>query len=454
MKFPRTSGAALYWASQRLRGRGDVHSRLRQLRHVQTLSPAEVAEFQFEKLRDLLEHAARTVPYYRQLFGQWGFRPSEMQSGVDLAAIPMLTRETLLAEQSSLLSEEADVNTLQRNFSSGSTGARAEFAQDLEFRMWMRAHQLRTYEWCEGWRLGEPFMLLWGSEIYWKFKHVADSFENFLTNRRELNTFRLDASAIDGFLDRLVAFQPVLVSTYSNAMQLIVRRAVDRGLVVPSLRAVQGTSEPLPPALRSMIEETFGCAIYDKYGMRETNIVSHESPCHDGMLIQSENVYVEIVREDGQPAAPGEVGNVVVTVLNNWAMPLIRYRTSDLASFIAGPSASGLPYPRMTSVAGRQQDLIVTPSGGHVDAYLFSYLLMRFPEIHWFQVEQVALDRLLIRLYCPTGLDAETAYAIRDRIATHADPGFQVDLQLLDAMPYSQTGKFRLCVSNFGSEGR
>lgn len=120
---------------------------------------------------------------------------------------------------------------------------------------------------------------------------MIDRCENLLTNRRELNTFQLDDAAVNGFLDRLVTFRPVLVSTYSNAMQLIARRAAERGLELPSLRAVQGTSEPLPPALRSMVETTFGCATYDKYGMRETNIVSHESSARDGMLIQSENVW-------------------------------------------------------------------------------------------------------------------------------------------------------------------
>lgn len=169
MKFPRSSGAGLYWWSQRLRGRRGVRERLELLRRVQTLTRSEVDDLQLEKLRDLLTHAGRTVPYYRRIFDEHGFDPARLQDTAGLADLPVLTRGVLLSDQDSLLSREADASTLQRNFSSGSTGTRAEFIQDLDFRMWMRTHQLRTYEWCEGWRLGEPFMLLWGSEIYWKF---------------------------------------------------------------------------------------------------------------------------------------------------------------------------------------------------------------------------------------------------------------------------------------------
>lgn len=447
MKIPRASGAGLYWFGQRLRGRGAVRSRLELLRHTQTLDAGELADLQQEKLRDLISHACATVPYYRDAFHDLGLAPADVSTIEDLAKLPLLTRDVLLANQAELLSSEADHATLQVNHSSGSTGQRAQFVQDLDFRSWMRAHQLRTYEWCAGWQLGEPFVLLWGSEIYWSLKQGVDRLENLVSNRREFNSFVLSPELIDRFLDRLVDFGPSLISTYSNAMHLIARRAEERDVRVPALRAIQGTSEPLPPALRTRIEEALGCTTYDKYGMRETNIVSHEGPARDGMLIQAENVVVEILGEDGSPCADGEVGNVVVTTLNNRSMPLIRYRTSDRAAFVAGRSSDGLPFPRMTSVAGREQDLIVSPRGDRIDAYLFSYLFMRLDDVHWFQVHQNRVDALRLRLYCPGGLSDRSRKVILERIPTHTGFDFRLDLEVLDRMPESPTGKYRLCVS-------
>ncbi|MFI5758510.1 phenylacetate--CoA ligase family protein [Streptomyces sp. NPDC051569] len=448
MPVPRRLAESLYWQEQRLRGRGPVRERLAQLRSHQERTPAEIAELQFEKLRTTFLHAYRTVPYYRRVMDERGIR--DLDSPEDLRKLPLLTRDVLIREQDQLVSDEADRKTLQTNYSSGSTGRRAEFKQDLDFRQWMRAHQLRTYEWCEGWQLGDPFVLLWGSEIYWSFKQLFDRAENLLTNRREFNTFHLSPELISAVLDQLVRYQPKLISTYSNAMHLIAKEAESRNIRIPGLRAVQGTSEPLPPALRATIGRVLDCEVYDKYGMRETNIIAHEQPGGGPMMIQAENVFVEFLDEQGEPCGDGQTGRMVVTTLNNRAMPLLRYETSDLAAPLPRAADATLPYPAMTSVAGRLQDLIVTPAGGHVDAYLFSYLFMRFPEVHWFQVLQRHPERLLVKVYAPGGLRKETARTLVERIHHHTGFAFAVEFETLDRMPESSTGKFRLCVSELG----
>ena len=450
MAIPSSVAGSLYWWQQRMRGRGGVRERLAWLRANSERSASELAELQLGKLRDIVAHARRTVPFYQQAMSAAGL--TELTSPTDLAKLPLLTRDVLIRRQADLVSSEADTATLQRNYSSGSTGRRAEFQQDLDFRLWMRAHQLRTYEWCGDWRLGEPFVLLWGSEIYWSMKRWLDRLDNALSNRREFNTFRLSPGLIDAVLDKLVAFDPVLISSYSNAIHLIAKRAAQRGIKVGRLRSVQNTSEPMPPELRQAVTDTCGCVVYDKYGMRETNIISHESPDHDGMLIQAENVFVEILDENDQPCPVGTPGRVVVTTLNNRSMPLIRYETSDLASLLA-PSLTS-PFPRMSHVAGRLQDLIVTPAGDRVDAYLFSYLLMRFPEVHWFQVVQPELDRLLMHIYAPDGLTTATTSEITERIRYHTGFPFRVDFDLCREMPESATGKFRLAVSELSAADR
>lgn len=452
MHIPRRAAQSAYWRSQSLRGRSAVARRLDELRANQELSATAVETRQFEKLQEVVAHAYRTVPYYRKVMDERGI--TEITTPEDLRKLPVLTRDILIREQDGLLSETADRATLQTNFSSGSTGRRAQFKQDLNFRMWMRAHQLRTYEWCAGWQLGDPFVLLWGSEIYWSLKQAIDRLENLATNRREFNTFRLSPELIDSVLDKLISFQPALVSTYSNAMHLIAKQAQRRELRIPGLRAVQGTSEPLPPALRASIGSTLDCAVYDKYGMRETNIIAHEQPGGGPMLIQAENVYVEFLDDDGEPCAPGQAGRLVVTTLNNASMPLLRYETSDLAAPLLREPDAPLPYPAMTSVAGRLQDLILTPSGDHVDAYLFSYLFMRFPEVDWFQVVQREPERLDVRIYAPSGLASAMMTELTERIHHHTGYPFDVKFELLDRMPDSSTGKFRLCVSELDSNAR
>ncbi len=450
MKVPRSLGEWTYWRLKGLRGQADIQQRLNWLLETQHWSPEQLAELQALKLRATIEHAFHTVPYYKETMQELGLSPEDIQSPADLVKLPLLTRAILNKQRDRLISTEADLSTLYRNYSSGSTGVRAEFYQDLDFSMWMRAHQLRTYGWCDGWRLGEPFALLWGSEIYWSSKRWMENLENLITNRREFNTFRLSDDLIRHFLESLLRFRPVLVSTYTNAMHLIAREAERRQVRIPEIRCIQGTSEPLPPPVRQRLRKIFDCEVYDKYGSRETNIVSHESPRHEHNLIQVENVVVEFMNENGHPCVDGETGRVVLTTLNNMSMPLIRYETSDLAAPLSGFCSSGLGLPRMSTVAGRLQDLIVTPRRDYIDSYIFSYLLMRFDAIHWFQVVQDRVDAILLRVFVPGGLSCQEREEIVQRIQHHASYPMKVEFECLDAMPPSSTGKFRLCVSNLG----
>ncbi len=438
----------IYWTQMRLRGRGGVRERLAWLRENETLSPAEIDEIQAAKLRELVRHASTTTPYYAQVLAERGLTADDISSVADLAKLPVITRSILAVNQTQLLSNQADAATLQTNRSSGSTGQRAEFSQDLDFRIWMRAHQLRTYEWCSDWKLGEPFVLLWGSEIYWNLRQPIERWENRLSNRREFNTFHLSHELVCRFVDELERFSPVLVSSYSNALHLVVLELERQRRDLGRLRAVQATSEPFPPELRQRISGALGCEAFDKYGMREINIVSHESPDHAGMMVQSENVVVEILDRNGEPCTPGETGRVVVTSLNNHAMPLIRYETSDVAALLPREPGALLPFPVMSPVAGRLQDLIVVPDRGHVDSYFFSYLLMNEPEVHWFQVVQEVPEALVIKLYAPDGLSTQVCESLAERIRHHTLFPYRIDFEALDRMPESSTGKFRLCISH------
>ncbi|RAS90261.1 hypothetical protein A6E21_26140 [Bacillus cereus] len=137
MKMPETVAKYLYWKTQDLRGRNEIKQRLEWLNETQWWTPKQLQELQFEKFKQTIEHAYNTVPYYKRLFEERDITPNDISSFKDIKKLPLLTREKLLDNQNMLVSTEADYDTLQTNFSSGSTGRRAEFKQDVNFRLWM-----------------------------------------------------------------------------------------------------------------------------------------------------------------------------------------------------------------------------------------------------------------------------------------------------------------------------
>src|SRR5258707_764531 len=123
------------------------------------------------------------------------------------------------------------------------------------------------------------------------------------------------------------------------------------------------SSQTLPASSRAVMEDAFGCKVFDKYGAREFSGIAYECEAHEGHHVVAEGYIVETLR-DGQPAKPGEVGEIVITDLNNYCMPFIRYRIGDLAEVL--PEATcrcGRGAPRLGAIEGRVQSIIQGTDG-------------------------------------------------------------------------------------------
>jgi phenylacetate-CoA ligase len=443
--IPVPIAATAYWASQTVQGNRATRQRLKFLTSTQLWEPGRLQQFQLQKLQDLVRHAHDTVPYYRALMDRHGVRPEQIRDFDDYRRLPVLTRTSLRTHGPDLMSRAAG-RDLRRRQSSGSTGECVEFVQDADFDRWCRAHQLRAYAWCGAWRLGEPFALVWGAPAYFEARSRASMLDSRLSNRVELNAFRLDRASLERLFDQIVTRRPVLISGYATAIYLLARLARERGTGFPSLRAVQPNAEPLNAAMRTEIEAGFGCDVFDKYGSRETNIVGHEAPDHNGLRIQAEHTYVEFLDEAGNPCPPGVLGRLVLTTLNNRAMPLLRYETTDLAAPLDVVDQSGLGLPAMSPVVGRDQDVLCTPDGGLLHPQMFSNVLRQFPTVAWFQVVQHREDALVLRVVADDALVTEQKDRISALIRELAGFPFAIDFEQLPDMPESRTGKFRLCV--------
>lgn len=446
MRLPQRIANSAYWTSLRIQRKSEIQKRLEFLLETQWYTPSRLAELQLDKLRRLVHHCYESVPHYRKVMSRKGIRPEHVQDFEAFRKLPLLTREDLRDHKAALLSTTADVRHLHTRYSSGSTGVRAEFVQDNDFDMWTRAHQLRTYSWCNGWNLGEPFMLLWGAPMYVEMKSWRERLENKLSNRIELSSFQLDPQSLETLLAAVVRFRPKLISGYTTALYLLARLAREKGVRPEGLRAVQPNAEPMTETMRQEMENSLGCPVFDKYGSRESNIVAHESPLHQALCIQAEHTYVEFLHESGRPCDVGETGKIVLTTLNNYAMPLLRYETSDLASPLGGNCGSGIGLPRMSHVQGRLQDVLCTPNGGLIHPQLFSNIMRLFDEIVWFQVIQQKEEELLVRICANDEFLQQSRNRITALICEKTGFPFKIHYEILREMPKFPTGKFRLCV--------
>jgi phenylacetate-CoA ligase len=148
---------------------------------------------------------------------------------------------------------------------------------------------------------------------------------------------------------------------------------------LPSLTKAMLSAEPFPPSLRDALIAR-GVHGYQVYATADVGAIAYETPTREGLVVD-EGVLVEIVRPGtGDPVAPGEVGEVVVTPLANGDYPLIRFGTGDLSAMLAGASACGRTNQRIKGWLGRA-DQTTKVKGMFVHPGQVAAIVKRHPEV-------------------------------------------------------------------------
>lgn len=422
----------------------------RELERTQWLDAHALQTIQARKLRALIEHTYQHVPFYRQRFDQVGVTPREIQSADDLARVPVLTKQDIQQHRDTLLADNVARERLVENHTGGSTGHPLTFFQDRNFIAWDRADKLRSYR-MAGYRLGMRWAFLWGSDYDaqthkgWRGRFL----DRLIYNLVWINTFDLTSGTLERAARELRAWRPQMLVAYVSSATLLARLVRARGIRDICPRAIQTSAETLTPTDRALLEETFGCRVFDRYGCREVGNIAHECDAHQGLHLLAENNLVELLDANDHPVAPGQIGRIVVTNLNNYAMPFIRYDIGDLGIATTRACACGRGLPLLDSIIGRTSDVITSPSGKLLHGEFFTHLFYKIPGVQQFRVIQETPAELRIQIVPNTEFERERVLRfLEETIHQHADREFQIRFELCEALPPSPSGKYRFTISN------
>ncbi len=410
----------------------------------------KIQQLQIQKLKALLQHAYRNVPFYRQQFESAGITPDDIRSVQDLRQLPLLTKAAMQKHQQELLTTGVDRRRLRENHTGGSTGHPLTFYQDANFIAWHDADLLRNYHMAQ-YQLGMRWAFLWGSDYDarvhkgWRGRLKDQVIYNLLW----INTFDLTTATLERAARQLVEWQPQILVAYVSSATLLARLIHAKGIRGIRPQAIQTSAEVLTPEDRQLLQETFSCPIFDRYGCREVGNIAHECAAHQGLHLLAENNLLELIDNNGAPVTPGHVGRVVVTNLNNYAMPLIRYENGDMGIASDHACTCGRGLPLLDSVVGRTTDTISSPSGKLLHGEFFTHLFYKVPGVSQFRVVQHTLHDLLVQLVPGEGFDQQTVCTFLEQsIHQHGDPGFTIRFELHAHLPPASSGKYRFTVSH------
>jgi phenylacetate-CoA ligase len=220
----------------------------------------------------------------------------------------------------------------------------------------------------------------------------------------------------------------------------------ERNIQGIELESVFTSAEVLHSYQREFISDTFGCQVFNRYGTRELGDLASECPEHNGLHMSVENNYIEI-QQNGKPVNDGQEGELVVTNLNNYGMPVIRYQIDDTGKRSQRTCPCGRGLPLLKLVQGRRVDLFKTREGKTVWGGFVSHL-MAMEGIRRFQIVQESLDKVTVRIVKTDAFQTRQLAKIERVIKKAIGEETEVEFCFLDEIQVLESGKFRYTISH------
>jgi phenylacetate-CoA ligase len=423
---------------------------LAELERTQWLSHDAMQDYQTRRLNGLLHGALSHSPWHAGRLRAAGLDETVKAGGVtlaDLACLPTMNKRDARENVDQLVWREAPGGVFKYT-TGGSSGEPLIFYFGRMRQASDAAGRMRARRWW-GVQPGEREAYLWGAPVELNKTDRIKTLRDRLVNQLVLNAFAMSPERMDAYLDALQAWQPRCVYGYASSVALLAAHAEarQRTLRMPRLRVVCTTGEPLYPHQRELIGRVFGAPVANEFGSRDIGFTAHEAPGGQ-MLLMSESHLVEVLDAAGQPVAPGEAGEAVITGLTSAAQPFIRYRTGDVLRVSAEPAVGGQGLHVIAEVTGRQTDFVVAADGRVMHALAVIYVLRAVPGIAQFKCIQHALDRMEVQIVPDANWDETAHQAVVAGLQARLGEALKVELRLLDDIPPEASGKHRYVVSH------
>jgi phenylacetate-CoA ligase len=367
---------------------------------IETMPQADLRALQEERLLSMVRYAYERVPLYRNRFHEHGIVPDDIKGLDDLRKVPFTTKNDLRDHYPYGILAVPLADVIRLHASSGTTGKPTVVAytrRDLD--TWNRL-MARTYA-SGGVTRGDIVQNIYGYGLFTGglgFHYGAETLGATVIPTSTGNTLK-QLMLLKDMQSTVLACTPSYAVYLTEAA---VQEGYDPGEDF-ALRIGMFGAEPWSEEARQKLQTVFGLKAYDVYGMSELYGpgVAVECEKQSGLHIWSDEFLVETIDpETGAVLPPGQLGEMVFTMLTREAMPLLRYRTRDLARIDWTPCGCGRSHPRILRISGRDDDMLII-GGVNVFPSQIEEVLMKIPELgdqYQIIVDRDVLDKLTVRV--------------------------------------------------------
>ena len=422
--------------------RSKIPRYLKEIERLQYKPEEEIREHQENKLNKLLLHAYRNVPYYHRVLKEAEVVVNGEINLNKFSKIPILTKEIIKKNFNELKSKDLNKRKWYYNTSGGSTGVPVRFIQDKEFKVKNYANKI-YYALMAGKELGEREIKLWGSErdIIEGSETIKSRMLNWLYNRKLLNSFRMNENDMKRYVEMFNKFRPVNVWVYVDSIYELARFIERNNLEVYSPNSIVVTAGTLNQKVRKFVEDIFRTKVINQYGSREVGDIAVECRKQEGLHIFEDTQYIEVLDENIEPKNGG-IGEVYITNLTNFSMPLIRYKIGDTARITDKKCSCGRGFRLLENVTGRITDHFIRKDGTIIHGEYFTHLFYFKDWVKKFQVVQKDYDLVVCKVVLERNKNEEDMKDIEEKIKLVMGKDCKAKFEFVDEIEPTKSGKY------------
>jgi len=383
-----------------------------------------------QRLDALLKHAAATTDFYSG------------RRGRELEDFPVVTKDVLKRGYGAFLSRSIDCGDLVEVTTSGSYGTPFTYLLSPEKKARQTAEVIFFGRWS-GYDIGVR-------HAYIRVTRTKRPLTLFLQNEVLMDPSSLSEAWLAQQRAHLRRSGVRVIIGYPSGVGALAAYCRDQGDAPADfrLRGVITTAEPLLPEVRRATQETFGCRVLSRYSTEELGVLANERADLQMHCVNAASYHVEVLRREAdEPAAPGEMGRVVVTDLFSHAFPLIRYDTGDLA-VLSDEQTERLGVPVLERLEGRAVEEIRSTNGNRVSPFAINGVMRDVENVLQFQFVERGASDYLMRLVVHNGFAAEAG--IRERLGAILGEGAHLEIERVEEIPALPSGKRPYILSERG----
>ena len=384
---------------------GNLHDRINYLRWFQFIeksqwwSKDELLNYQWQKIKTLLNHAYNYVPYYNELFRNIGAAPDDIKTLEDYGKIPFLTKAIVKKRMNDLISTHLRNKSKLSYFTTGgSTGQplgfyrlKANEGYDRAFmnQQWKRVGYIENSR-----RVILRGELVKNNQVYQKFRFSNDWL---------LSSYHLSEDTISQYIDILNKIKPEFFHVYPSSMYIFTQLFIHSKLVLNfQPKAILCGSEPIFGYQRELMEKTFNSRVYSWLGQAEGAVMAGECEYSSDYHSWPMYSYIEFINDKDKILNTfGSSGEIVGTTINNYTFPFIRYKTGDLATYkLDHCEKCGRQFTILNNLQGRIQDVVILADGTAfpIGPAIFGIHDDKWTMINAIQIVQEKKGEILIRI--------------------------------------------------------